>query len=56
MWILVILAVNIFDSTDVPGKIQLTFPTEQECLSTASTMTYKLKFDGFKVTTQCKQS
>jgi hypothetical protein len=54
MWILTLLAVNIFDPSDVPGKIQLTFPTEQQCESVASTMTYKLKFDGFKVISQCK--
>jgi hypothetical protein len=56
MWILTILAINIFDPSDIPGKIQLSFPSERECAAAESTMTYKLKFDGFKVTTQCKQS
>jgi hypothetical protein len=56
MWILTLLAVNIFDPTDIPGKIQLTFQNEHECVTVASTMKYQLKFDGFKVTTECKQS
>ena len=53
MWILILLAVNITNPQDVPGKISVEFPTEQACEQARATVQYQLKFDGFKVTTQC---
>jgi hypothetical protein len=55
MWTLVLLAVNLFDPTDIPGEIKLNLKTEQECIQTAKTLEYKLKFSGFKVVAECKQ-
>lgn len=55
MWILILLAVNINNPADVPGRITLEFPTEQACEAVRTTIKYQLKFDGFKVTTQCQK-
>ena len=53
MWILLILAVSVNDPKDIPGKVTLEFATEQQCEQSRSTVTSWLKFDTFKVTTQC---
>ena len=55
MWILIILAVNINNPADVPGRVLIEFVTEQECLRAQGTVQSWLKFDGFKVTTQCQK-
>ena len=55
MWKLILLVVNIYDPTDIPGKIHLPFPTEQACVHAASSMIYTVKFDWFKVTAECKK-
>lgn len=55
MWILIMLVVNSYDPTDVPGRMQLIFPTEQACVHAATSLTYTVKFDWFKVTTECKK-
>jgi hypothetical protein len=55
MWILLILAVNVNDPKDIPGKVTLEFATEQQCEQSRSTVTSWLKFDTFKVTTQCQK-
>lgn len=54
-WLLVLLAVNIGDSTDIPGTIQIPFATEIECEKAAAAMTFKLKFDWYKVSALCKK-
>lgn len=56
MWTLILLAVSLADPTDIPGEIKLKLNSEQECVQTAKTLEYKLKFSGFKVTAECKQS
>ena len=53
MWILLLLAVNINNPQDVPGKVSIEFPTEQACQQAQATVISWLKFDTFKVTTQC---
>lgn len=55
MWILLILAVNVNDPKDIPGKVTLEFASEQQCEQSRSTVTSWLKFDTFKVTSQCQQ-
>jgi hypothetical protein len=55
MWLLLILAVNINNPSDVPGRVSIKFDTEQQCLKARSTIEYKLKFDSFKVTSECKR-
>lgn len=56
MWTLFLLAVNVFDPTDIPGEIKLKVKSEQECIQLAKSVEYQLKFTGFKVTAECKQS
>lgn len=53
MWILLLLAVNISNLQDIPGKVTLEFETEQQCQTARQSMTYWLKFDNFKVTAEC---
>jgi hypothetical protein len=55
MWTLIMLVVNIHDPTDVPGRMKLFFPTEQECVHASASLTYTVKFDWFKVTSECKK-
>jgi hypothetical protein len=55
MWILLLLAVNINNPQDVPGKVSIEFPTEQACQQAQATVTSWLKFDSFKVIAQCKK-
>jgi len=55
MWTLIMLVVNIHDPTDVPGRMKLVFSTEQECVHVASSLTYTVKFDWFKVTADCSK-
>lgn len=54
-WILLLSVVNIHDPTDIPGKMELIFPSEQTCVHTATTLSYTVKFDWFKVTAECKK-
>jgi hypothetical protein len=54
-WLLLLSVVNIHDASDVPGKINLVFPTEQACVHAAASMIYTVKFDWFKVTAECKK-
>ena len=54
-WILILLAVNMSNANDIPGRITIEFLTEQECNRALNTMTYKLKFDSFKVSAECKK-
>lgn len=53
MWILLILAVNINDPKDIPGKVSIEFDSQVECEQARVNTTSWLKFDTFKVTTQC---
>lgn len=53
MWILILLAVSIHNPRDVPGKIELEFKTQEQCLEILSTLKYDLKFKTFKIEGQC---
>jgi hypothetical protein len=55
MWVLILLAVNMNDTSDVPGKIFIPFHTEIECEKAAAAMSYDLKYDWFKVSALCKK-
>jgi hypothetical protein len=56
MWVLILLAVHTNNPNDVPGKVEIKFSNEQQCLQALENMTYWLKFQSFKVTGQCKKS
>jgi hypothetical protein len=53
MWFLILLAVNIHNPQDVPGKVTIEFESQSACEKAQSTVQSWLKFDSFKVTTQC---
>ena len=55
MWILLLLAVNVSDPTDIPGRATIQFRSQQECEQARATVTSWLKFESFKVTTQCQK-
>lgn len=52
-WILLITAMHVNNPDDVPARIQLSFETEKQCLQTAQTLDYWIKFKDFKLETQC---
>jgi hypothetical protein len=52
-WLMILLAVNITNPQDIPGKITLEFTTQQACEQSLQTMRYQLKFNGFKVEGKC---
>jgi len=55
MWLLIILAVNINNPKDVPGRMTIEFVTEQACVQAQQSVKYWLKFDSFKITTSCQK-
>ena len=55
MWLLVIIAMNINNPADQPGRITIEFDTEQACVRAQHTVKYWLKFEGFKVQSLCQK-
>ncbi len=55
MWILILLAVNINNSNDIPGRIELSFKTQTECEYSLQSLEYSLKFKNFKVIGKCEK-
>ena len=55
MWLLLILAVNVNNANDIPGKVSIEFSTLQECEQARSTVTSWLKFETFKIVSQCQK-
>ena len=52
---LVLLAVNINDPQDQPGRVELMFHDQKTCEQVLNTMTWQLKFKSFKVVGECKK-
>jgi hypothetical protein len=55
MWLMILIAVHINDSKDIPGRITLQLQTQQQCEQVLSTMEYWLKFENFKVEGKCQK-
>ena len=55
MWLLMLMAVHVNNPQDVPGRASIEFATEAECVRAQATVAYWLKFDSFKVVTQCQK-
>ena len=55
MWLLIILAVNINNPVDQPGRVTIEFDTEQACVRAQHSVKYQFKFEGFKVQSQCQK-
>jgi len=56
MWILFLIVVNIYDPTDIPGRIQLQFRDQASCELALQTMTSYVKFPWFKVEGRCEKN
>jgi hypothetical protein len=50
---MILLAVHINNPADVPGRVELTFPSQAVCEQTLDTLKYQIKFRQFKVEGQC---
>jgi len=55
MWLLIMIAVHVNNPADIPASLQMTFPTEAECMAAKDSLTYWVKFDWFKVTAKCQK-
>lgn len=55
MWILLLIAVNVNNANDIPGKVELTFQDQETCQQTLSTVRYWLKLKTFKIIAQCEK-
>lgn len=56
MWMLFLIVVNIYDPTDIPGRIQLQFKDQASCEHALQTMTHWVKFPWFKVEGKCEKN
>jgi len=54
-WILLLTAINTFDSNDRPAKLIMEFPTKEICEKSASTIKYEIAFKWYKLDKQCKR-
>jgi hypothetical protein len=52
---MILIAVHIHNPKDIPGKIELQFPSQQICEQALTTMKWQLKFESFKVVGECKK-
>lgn len=55
MYLLILLVVNIYDATDVPGRIQLQFQTQASCELALQSMKTWVKFPWFTVRGHCEK-
>jgi hypothetical protein len=53
MWILLLIAININNPKDIPGRISLEFTSQEACINSANTLQYELKFKNFRIEAQC---
>ena len=55
MWTLLLLAVSISNPRDMPATVTLDFPDRTSCEQSAATLTYTIKYNGYKVIAQCQK-
>ena len=53
--ILILLAVHTNNPKDIPGRVEITFPTMEQCERAKSTIEYELKFKQFKLDASCQR-
>lgn len=49
------IAVNINNPADQPGRVSVEFATEQACIQARDSVKYQFKFDGFRIQAQCQK-
>lgn len=52
-WLLILIAVNINNPKDIPGRVQLEFNNERACIEALNTIEYEFKFKQFKIEAMC---
>jgi hypothetical protein len=55
MWLMILIAVHVNNPRDIPGRVELTFADQATCEQVLSTMTYRLKFDNFRMEGRCEK-
>jgi hypothetical protein len=55
MWILLVMSVHINNPSDVPGWVRIPMESQAQCERAQAGVTAWLKFELFKITTQCLQ-
>ena len=54
-WILLLTAINNFDSNDKPAKLVMEFSSKESCEKSAATIKYEIDFKWYKLEKQCKR-
>lgn len=54
-WLLIIFAVHINNPSDIPARISIGFENKETCEQALNSITYWLKFNTFKVVSECKE-
>lgn len=54
-WMLLILAVSINNSTDIPARVTIEFQDEKTCLNSLNTLKYWVKYESYKVKAECQK-
>lgn len=55
MWVLLLIAVHVSDSQDIPARVQVPFDSHAACERARTDFTYWIKFNNFKVIAECKR-
>jgi hypothetical protein len=55
MWKMILIAVNIYNPNDIPGRVELEFQDQQICQQTLASIKWQLKFTSFKIVGKCEQ-
>jgi hypothetical protein len=55
MWLLILIAVQINDPSDQPGRVELQFADQKSCQQVLSTLKWQLKFKSFKIEGSCQK-
>lgn len=55
MWTLILICVHLNNPKDIPGIVRIDFPSYNNCIEASKSIEYKLKFENFKVTSECKE-
>jgi hypothetical protein len=55
MWKMILIAVNIYNPNDIPGRVELEFQNHQTCQQTLESIKWQLKFSSFKIVGICEQ-
>lgn len=54
MYLLILMALNIHNPDDIPGRVELTLPSRTICQQALDSIQYQLKFRNFRVEGRCE--